>query len=296
MPVSVPVGIKLPKATAHGVCLLLWLIPISGVDPLSRSGAQFVAAETSHRSVFKASERAIDGGPRSNEKEVTMKRSRVSAVCVAAALGLCIWAGATAQEFSRNRGVITNGYVVQPAVPAAARSMTQPNSAADFNGKLVALSVRGGNQPRLLEKARFEEIHGRRFLVGQEAKATFSFPLGRPAHIAWDAVEAFYVFDNAAQYEEAMRQALEQAQGTVSEVLGNFFPGAKCTVNGGPGFTMPITTDGSFTIPAQHPILYSGAGGEPIEATSSNEARDIRNLVEEPGPKTIYSRPETRPR
>ena len=228
-----------------------------------------------------------------------MNRPRVIAVVVAAGFGLCIWAAARAQEFSRGRPVPHNGYGY-PAAPVAARATAQPAAGADFNGKLVAFSVRGGSQPRLLEKVRFQEIHGRRFLVGQEAKATFSFPLGTPAHIAWDAVDAFYVFDSAAQYEEAMRQALEQAQGTVSQVLGDFFPGAKCTVNGGPGFMSQLTTDGSFTIPAQQReiVVYSADGEEHLEVRSPNEAEKINEPVpvQEPTPNRTYRRPKPDPR
>src|SRR5215469_12205363 len=153
-----------------------------------------------------------------------MRKSHFIAIVAAVGFGISIWAGATAQDYSRRQ-------LVTAAVPPATRTVQQPNPGPDFNGKLVMFSVRGGNQPKLLEQVSFQELYGRRFLVGREVAATFSFPLGAPVHIAWDAVDAFYVFDNIKQYEEAMRQALEQAQGTVSQVLGDFFPGAKCTIN-----------------------------------------------------------------
>lgn len=214
-----------------------------------------------------------------------MKVFRISVMVVASGLGLCIWAAATAQDFSRGR---------PPSVSAStsARVAAQPASGSDFGGGLVALSVRGSNQPKLLEKARFQDIHGRRFLVGKEAKALFSFPVGTPVHVAWDAVETFYVFENVAQYEQAMRQALEQAQGTVSNVLGDFFPGAKCTVNSGPGFAGPTTNVDSFVAPTEIvPTTelrrpYYPAPTPPIAGSPNEEP----HVASGPPPTRIYSR------
>jgi hypothetical protein len=223
-----------------------------------------------------------------------MKRSRLIAGVVAIGLGLGIWAAATAQDYSRSRTATATGYA---AAPAPARSATQ--SGPEFNGKLVVLSTRGANQPKILEKAQFEDIHGRRFVVGQEVKATFSFPLGRQAHIAWDAVEAFYVFDNVAQYEAAMRQALEQAQGTVSQVLCDFFPGANCTING-PGFSSSATTSSSYPIPVRlAPLEPDGSHADPnvyyAPATQPQPAAQPFS-TEPPAPRPAYIAPDRSPR
>lgn len=230
-----------------------------------------------------------------------MTRARIVAVFTAGGFGICIWAVATAQEFSRNPRVNPSGYAAHPVGQATGRSVPQSTGRGDFNGKLVALTVRGSNQPKLLDKPQFQEIHGRRFLVGQEAKAAFSFPIGTPAHIAWDAVEAFYVFDSVDQYEGAMRQALRQAQGNLGQMLTEFFPGEQCSINGGPGFGNPITTDGSYFVPAQQKtstIFPVGGGEARVEITVPNDG-ESPVPVAEPAPqrvylpKRVYSRPAT---
>ncbi|HVX13264.1 MAG TPA: hypothetical protein VHC22_18920 [Pirellulales bacterium] len=157
-----------------------------------------------------------------------MKRFRISAILVTAGLGLGIWAVATAQEYPRRRPDVVNP--ARPAVPAAAKGAPPPNGSPDFNGRFVAVSIGEGNQPKVLAKVHFQEIHGRRFLVGEEASSTFSVAVGAPIHVAWDSVTAFYVFDSLTQYEQAMRKALEQAQGAFGQMFGGLFQGSGQTI------------------------------------------------------------------
>jgi hypothetical protein len=163
-----------------------------------------------------------------------MKRLWISGVLVScvAVLGVCAFNGAPAQESTRRQ--VTTGEArpksANGARPAKAEAGPERASVPDegvFDGKLVALSLRGSTQPRLLERATFEQVHGRTFVVGKEVKATFSFPMGTQAHVAWDSVDSFYLFENTEEYEAAVRSALQGVQGTVDGVIGEFFPGAK---------------------------------------------------------------------
>jgi hypothetical protein len=107
-----------------------------------------------------------------------------------------------------------------------------PANAEDqaFDGKLLVVTIAGAKQPTLLERAKFEQIHGRKFIVGEEVKATLSSrnmpsphllgispspPLDGKAHLAWDSVKAFHVLDNVEQYEAAVADALGELRSSV---------------------------------------------------------------------------------
>jgi hypothetical protein len=147
------------------------------------------------------------------------------------ALGLYALSGAPAQErpgtlprSHREARVRTSGHT--QAGGRDSQSDAEEHEAAEeveFDGKLVVLSLQGSTQPSLLEHPRFKKIHGRAFVVGKEAKATFSTPRGIEAHVAWDNVTAFYVFDDVEQYEATVRTAIHDAQGAVHEAVEGFF-------------------------------------------------------------------------
>ncbi|HVC92248.1 MAG TPA: hypothetical protein VND64_01090 [Pirellulales bacterium] len=201
-----------------------------------------------------------------------MKRRWIGGgVITCIALGICAFGAAPAQEQGGKTRLARES---RPSDTTRARTnnpraqSTAPDSAAGraFDGKLVALTLHGATQPKLLDHTRFEEIHGRAFLVGKEAKATFSFPLGDEAHVAWDAVEAFYLFDDVEQYESAVRNALESVQGTVNGVIGEFFPGAKVSgVNIGPTEGYP---SGNFPLPRLEPCAQPDYGPPDYNAPS----------------------------
>lgn len=100
------------------------------------------------------------------------------------------------------------------------RSVSRSHAEAEaFDGKLIVASLASDKPPMLLEQARFEEFQGRIFLVGKQVKATFSVPMKAESHVAWDSVQAFCLFENVAQYEAAMRNALEGVQDTMSSLF-----------------------------------------------------------------------------
>lgn len=145
-----------------------------------------------------------------------MRRGMFAALAMTVVCGVYVLAGARAQDAGRRAAGrnSTRPQTAQPASekPSPPRSVspaTATAAAPAFEGKLIAVSVRGEKQGKLLEQARFVEIKGRTFLVGKEAKATMSFPMGTDAHVAWDAVDAFYVFDSVEQYELALQKALQ---------------------------------------------------------------------------------------
>ncbi|HVW37197.1 MAG TPA: hypothetical protein VHB99_07820 [Pirellulales bacterium] len=155
-----------------------------------------------------------------------------AALAMAVFCGVYLLAGATAQETGRRA---TNQGAAKPQAvkPASAKApppqavLAAPASAPAFDGKLVAVYVRGAQQAKLLEQTGFMEVKGRTFLVGKEVPATMSFSLGTDAHVAWDSVDAFYVFDNAEQYEAALQKALQGVGSTMETVLEGVFSGGQ---------------------------------------------------------------------
>lgn len=121
---------------------------------------------------------------------------------------------------SQSQAVKPQGAKTSPMRPTLAASTAQPA----FDGKLIAISLRGSQQPKLLEQARFVEIKGRTFLVGKGVRATLSFPIGANANVAWDAIDAFYVFDSVEQYETALHETLQRAGDSIETVLDGVFP------------------------------------------------------------------------
>jgi hypothetical protein len=140
------------------------------------------------------------------------------------ALGLYALSGAPAQErpgtiprSHREARVRTAGHTQSDAEGHEA------TEELDFDGKLVVLSLQGSTRPSLLAHPRFAKIHGRMFVVGKEVKTTFSTPTGIEAHVSWDNVTAFYVFDDVEQYEATVRTAIHDAQGAVNEAVEGIF-------------------------------------------------------------------------
>jgi hypothetical protein len=205
------------------------------------------------------------------------------AILVTAGLALGIWAAATAQEYPRRRPDVANP--VRPAAAVAPKGAPLSNGAPDFNGRFVVVSVAQGNQPRVLAKVHFQEIYGRRFLVGEEVRSSFSVAIGAPVHIAWDSVTTFYVFDSMAQYEQAMRQALEQAQGAIGQMFGGLFQGATQTVPfeiGAAGPNMePYYAPGPQTI-SSPTIVPVPASNQPTFAEPTPTEAPPRRIVSQP--------------
>lgn len=113
---------------------------------------------------------------------------------------------------------------------ALAQQTGRGAAAGDFTDKFVAITLRGGDKTTFLQSPRFEEIQGRRFLVGAQVRTGRHFPLGdEPYHVAWDAVDAFMVFDDVKQYEESLARGFRQAQGAMNDTIHDFFsrPGAR---------------------------------------------------------------------
>lgn len=148
-----------------------------------------------------------------------------AALAAATVLGACVMARAPAREAGRR----APSSAARPRAANSANAKTTPArpdpAAPAFDGKLVAVTLPGSQQPKLLEQARFVEFKGRMFLVGKEVRAALSFPLGANANVAWDAVDAFYVFDNVEQYEEALHEALRGVGDGIGTVLEGAFPG-----------------------------------------------------------------------
>lgn len=165
-----------------------------------------------------------------------MRRWMFVALAMTVVCGVYVLAGARAQDAGR-RAAGRNSSRPQTAQPASERPSpprsvspaTATAAAPAFEGKLIAVSVRGEKQGKLLEQARFVEIKGRTFLVGKEAKATMSFPMGTDAHVAWDAVDAFYVFDSVEQYELALQKALQGVGDSMGMMLEGVFSGGQET-------------------------------------------------------------------
>jgi hypothetical protein len=161
-----------------------------------------------------------------------MKRRWIG-IGLAASVALVLYAlsGAPAQErpgprLLSNREARGRTAELRQAVGSDSQPDTEDHEAAealDFDGKLIALSLQGSTQPKLLENARFAKIRGRVFIVGKEAKVELSVPIGVEAHVAWDNVTAFYLFDDLEQYEAEVRAAIREAQGTVNEAFEEFF-------------------------------------------------------------------------
>ena len=147
-----------------------------------------------------------------------------AALAAETVLGACVLAGAPAHEAGRR----APSSVARPRAANPANAKTTParsaHAAPAFDGKLVALTLRGSQQPKLLEQARFVEIKGRTFLVRKEVRAALSFPLGANANVAWDAVDAFYIFDSVEQYEAALHEALQGVGDSIGTVLEGVFP------------------------------------------------------------------------
>lgn len=216
-----------------------------------------------------------------------MKRRWISAALATAVIwGACAIGGAPGQEGVR-RAPVGGAVRPQAAIPAGAYSApsrpASPGTAAAqaFGGKLVAVSLSGAKQPKLLEQARFVEIKGRTFLVGKEARAMFSFPLGTDAHVAWDAVESFYLFDNVEQYESALRSALQSVQGSMDDMFGEILPGANVSgvhVNSPFGEAQPAPRYQEFPADAlptsQTPVDESGS--PLVESFQTPNRRTVR--------------------
>jgi hypothetical protein len=92
------------------------------------------------------------------------------------------------------------------------------SAAAAFDGKIVALAIRGASSRKLLAEARFDEVGGRTFLVGREVRSISNIPATVDAHLAWDTVDAFYVFESVEQYEAARNSAMGEVRGAVSRM------------------------------------------------------------------------------
>jgi len=161
-----------------------------------------------------------------------MKRRWIAVgLAASVALGLYALSGAPAQDRpgtlprSHREARVRTAGLTQAGDPDSLSNAEgrQPKEELDFDGKLVVLSLQGSTQPSLLEHPRFEKMHGRVFVVGKEVKATFSVPSGVEAHVAWDNVTAFYVFDDVEQYEAALQTAIHEAQGAVNQAVEGFF-------------------------------------------------------------------------
>lgn len=138
-----------------------------------------------------------------------MKRCLKGILLMAASLGLvtlavCALQRAPAQE--EGQGTVPDG---------GHHERAENSAAAAFDGRIVALAIHGASSPKLLAEARFEEVGGRTFLVGREVKSMSNIPVNVDAHLAWNSVDAFYLFDSVEQYETALNRALEEAHTNV---------------------------------------------------------------------------------
>lgn len=150
-----------------------------------------------------------------------MKRAWVKGLLSIAASAACVVVAIGALQISRATEEGSLKPEISPdsdrELPVGVRSL----DAAAFEGQIVALTIRGSTSPKLLAEARFEETGGRTFLVGKVVKSTSSIPLDADSHVAWDSVDAFYLFDSVEHYETAINKALAEAQGTVRHLIGD---------------------------------------------------------------------------
>ena len=89
----------------------------------------------------------------------------------------------------------------------------------DFAGKIVVVYLDVGvamfpSQPGwTLESPRFEEQHGRLFLVGSSASAdptTGTWHRGTTVHVSWASVTHYLVYESVESYRQAMGQFYAQ--------------------------------------------------------------------------------------
>ncbi len=93
-------------------------------------------------------------------------------------------------------------------------SSKSAESSQDFTGKVLIIGrARTSSGVAYLEKAEFQTIRGRLFLVGTVAYPEFARMRGVKMGVAWDSVELISVFDNL----EGMKKALEESNKEVTE-------------------------------------------------------------------------------